>query len=102
VLGGDGALVGCHFDGAGRLVGADGKILEGRGGDLAGRIQEALDGRNFGLLDALELVALSGVDRNGDGLASGDLLEAVGREAGLLIVDIDSVERKRLASCLSC
>lgn len=52
------------------------------------------------MLDAIELVALSCVHRNGDGLASGNLLEVIRSETLLLVVDEDSLERQSLAVCL--
>lgn len=52
------------------------------------------------MLDAVELVALSCVHGNGDGLTSGNLLEVVRGEALLLVVDEDPLERQSLAVCL--
>lgn len=74
---GDCALVGRDINGVGRLVGAGGELLEGRRSRFTSSIAEALDSRYLGLLDSIELVALGRVDRNGDGLARGNLLETV-------------------------
>ena len=62
---------------------------------------EALGSGDFGLLDTLELVALGCVDRYRDCLSSRDLLEVVGIKTGSLVVDIHSVKRESLASCLN-
>ena len=97
---GDGGLVGDHVDGVGGKICAGGELLQGGGGFFAGCELETLDGGDLGVLDAVELVALCGVDGDGDGLAGGDLLEVVRSEAALLVVDEDTLERQSLAICL--
>lgn len=100
VLPGDNGLVGSDRDLAGGDIVARGEALEvGRSLSASG-VAEALDGGDLGLVDALELVALGGVDGDGDSLASIDLLESAGVKALALVVDVDALEGESVALCV--
>lgn len=93
------ALVWGDIDGVGLEIRTGGKTLHGGRGGFSNGVLEALDGGHLGVLDALELVALGCVDRDGDGLASGDFLETVCRETLLLVVDEHTLERQSVPTC---
>lgn len=94
------ALVG----GDGHSAGADAlavcHILQCGRGSGSCHVFEALNSSYLGRRDAGELIALGCVDRSGDCFAWQKCLEHLRSEAGALVVDVDTLERERLAICL--
>ena len=87
--------------GDGHSAGADAlavcHILQCGRGSGSCHVFEALNSSYLGRRDAGELIALGCVDRSGDCFAWQKCLEHLRSEAGALVVDVDTLERERLA-----
>lgn len=94
---GNNSLVGRDIHRVGRDTLAESEALEGGRGLSSHSVSETLDGGGLGLVDTVELVGLGGVDRGSHGLTGLDDLEVVGCQAGLLVVDVQTLEREHLS-----